>query len=278
MIRTRLLIIAAILAPFFWCFGSVLLQDRSFGFRDAANYYYPLFEWECHEWGAGRVPLWNPLDNGGTPVLADTTSSVLYPGKLVFALPASFRLRYHIYVTSHVLLAAGMTYWLARYWACSRNAAALAAMSYAFGGSVLFQYCNVVFLVGAAWLPFGVLAADHMLRERSVGWALTLGAALGLMVLGGDPQAAYHTGMVSALYACMLRGESASDSGSASMPWGRSRPVLLATAAIAGVCLALVQILPAADWTRQSTRDSPDAPRNVYEAAALLGSGESTLR
>ena len=224
MTRTRLLLIATILATFFWCFGSVLFQNRSFGFRDAANYYNPLFEWECGEWGAGRVPLWNPLDNGGTPVLADTTSSVLYPGKLVFVLPVNFRLRYHLYVTAHVLLAAAMAYRLARHWDCSCEAAGLGALSYAFGGSVLFQYCNVVFLVGAAWLPYALLATDRMLRERSRGWALTLGATLALIVLGGDPQTAYHAGMLSALYALLLRYDGDARASKALVSWRRSRP------------------------------------------------------
>ena len=231
-----------------------------------ANYYYPLFEWECREWQAGRLPLWNPLDDGGTPVLADTTSSVLYPGKLVFALPINFRLRYHIYITAHLLLAAGMAYRLARHWQCSREASGLAAISYAFGGSVLFQYCNVVFLVSAAWLPFGLLATDRMLRERSLGWALTLGATLALMVLGGDPQAAYHLGMLSALYAWLLRGDRASDTLATPSSWRTSRPALLGAAATASLCLALVQILPADEWAQQSDRQSYDIPRTVYEA------------
>ena len=47
-------------------------------------------------------------------------------------------------------------------------AAGLCAVSYAFGGNVLFQYCNVVFLVGAAWLPAALLASDWMLLRRSV--------------------------------------------------------------------------------------------------------------
>ena len=37
-------------------------------------------------------------------------------------------------------------------------AAGLWAVAYAFSGAVLFQYCNVVFLVGAAWLPWTLLA------------------------------------------------------------------------------------------------------------------------
>ncbi|MEX0819762.1 MAG: hypothetical protein WD070_09205, partial [Pirellulaceae bacterium] len=186
----------------------------------------------------------------------------------------SFRLRYHLYVTAHVLLAAGGAYLLSRRWDATREASGLAAISYAFGGSVLFQYCNVVFLVGAAWLPCGLLAADRMLRDRSLGWAITLGGVLALMVLGGDPQAAYHTGLLAALYAWVLRRDPVSGTDDTSISWKSSRPTLLATAAIAGLCLALVQILPAAEWTQQSNRDVPDAPRNVYEAAAALASSK----
>ena len=199
--KQQLFVLAAIAGVFLWFFGAVLFQGRSFGFRDAANFYYPLFQWETQEWAAGRIPLWNPLDDTGTPVFAETTSSVLYPGKVVFALPISYRLRYHVYVTMHVLLAAAMAYVLARRWRASVEAAGLAGLAYGFGGSVVFQYCNVVFLVGASWLPAALLATDWMLQRRSLVGAVMLGMVLALMTLGGDPQAAYHTGLLAALYA-----------------------------------------------------------------------------
>ncbi|MCY2988389.1 MAG: hypothetical protein NTY19_11070 [Planctomycetota bacterium] len=200
----RLLAVAAILGPFLWCFGPALCGARSFAFRDAAHYYYPLFQWSCREWAAGRVPLWNPQENCGVPVLADTTSSVLYPGKLLFALPLPYAAAYKLYVTGHVLLAAAAAFSLARRWAASLPAATLCAVSYAFGGNVVFQYCNVVFLVGAAWLPLALLATDQMLVHRSLGWSLGLGTVLALMVLGGDPHGAYHAGLLAALYAWLL--------------------------------------------------------------------------
>ncbi|MBP87644.1 MAG: hypothetical protein CMJ64_13130 [Planctomycetaceae bacterium] len=225
--KQHFFVLAAIVGVFLWFFGAVLFQDRSFGFRDSANYYYPLFEWETSEWAAGRIPLWNPLDDTGTPVLADTTSSVLYPGKLVFALPVSYRLRYHLYVTMHVLLASAMAYALARRWQASVEGAGLAALAYAFGGSVVFQYCNVVFLVGAAWLPAALVATDWMLARRSLVGAVALGAVLALMTLGGDPQASYHAGLLAALYAWFSCSPHAprEDRGAA---FGTQSPVLAA--------------------------------------------------
>ena len=116
-------------------FGRPAIEDRWLGFRDAANYYQPLFAWESAEWAAGRIPLWNAGDNCGTPAIADATSSVFYPGKVVFLLPLRFELRFHLYLVLHVLLAAGGAYWLARSWKCSREAAVLAATSYSLGGT-----------------------------------------------------------------------------------------------------------------------------------------------
>lgn len=261
--KQHLFILVAVVSAFLWFFGAVLFQDRSFGFRDSANYYYPLFEWETREWAAGRIPLWNPLDDTGTPVLADTTSSVLYPGKPVLALPVSFRLRYHIYVTMHVLLAAAMVYALARRWHASIEGAGLASLAYAFGGSVVFQYCNVVFLIGAAWLPAALLATDWMLSKRSLIGAAALGAVLALMTLGGDPQASYHGGLLAAVYALFARRQ---DNETAPLAGWHQHPLaLLAFAACSGFLLAAVQILPAMESAARSDRAAYEYPRTLYE-------------
>ena len=267
--------LAIVAIPLAALFGPALIGDRTFAMRDAAHFYYPLFEWCCREWSAGRVPLWNPYENCGLPVLADTTSSIFYPGKLVFLLPADFALRYKLYVVMHVVLAAAGSYWLARAWKASCFAAGAAAIAYACGGSVAFQYCNVVFLVGAAWLPFAALAADVMLRERSWRAALALGVVLALMILGGDPQAAYHVLLITGLYAVILmftHGESPEPKR------GRLRTAslrigLTGMAAVIGFLLAAVQILPSSEATQYSERAAFDRPRNIYEAIDLSEHG-----
>ena len=172
VIRASSLTWLSILLPIAALFGPLLFTDRSFAMRDAAHFYHPLFEWTAHEWGQGRIPLWNPDENCGLPIVADASSSVFYPGKLIFALPLDFALRYKLYVIGHVLLAAASSYLLARHWKASPMAAGLAALTYSCGGNVVFQYCNIVFLVGAAWLPFAALAADKMLGQQSWRGAL----------------------------------------------------------------------------------------------------------
>ncbi|MFV1967066.1 MAG: hypothetical protein ACC628_16690 [Pirellulaceae bacterium] len=204
MRSSRLIVVLAVLIPFAVLFGRPLLWGDVLGYRDAANYYLPSFEWELGEWRVGRVPLWNPHDNLGTPYLADASSSVFYPGKLLFALPLDYVRRFNLYTSLHVLLAAATTYLLARRLHLGVEASGFAAVAYAFGANVVFQYANVIFLVGAAWLPLAFLAAHQMLQQRSPRWAVGLGCVLALMTLGGDPQAAYHVVLLTVFYALLL--------------------------------------------------------------------------
>jgi len=257
--------------------GPVLFQPNTFVFRDAGHFYYPLFEFAQSEWGAGRVPLWDPYENCGTPLLANPTASIFYPGKLIFALPLPFPAAYTGYILGHLLLAAGGCYFVARRWGASREAAGLAALSYAYSGNVLFQYCNIVFLCGAAWLPLALWSGERLLETRRWGWSALLGAILALMVLAGDPQMAYQAGLLLALYAWMLNRRDAPqartwrDSGKdfrQSLSWKslrESRWVSLGLAAVTGALLAAVQILPTQEFNAHSIRAHSPVARSVWE-------------
>jgi hypothetical protein len=185
------------------CFDPVLFRGRQFAYRDIGNFYYPLYLRVQQEWEAGRLPLWMPEENSGVPLLGNPTAAVLYPGKLIFAaLPYPWAVR--VYVVAHIVLAFGAMRALLRHWSISPTGATIGAMAYAFGAPVLFQYCNVVFLVGAAWMPLGLRSADRWIRlgdRRALGG---LAIVLALQTLGGDPEAAYLVAITAAGYAIEL--------------------------------------------------------------------------
>lgn len=269
-------------APGVWLFAPVVLGDQSFVYRDAAHFYYPQFAWQREQWAAGDLPLWNSLEEGGAAVSADVTSSVFYPLKLVFALPIGFARCYGLYIALHLAIAGGGAYFLARTWRIAASGAWAAAISYAYGGCVLFNYCNVVFLVGAAWLPLAVWASDRMLRRRRFGYSLALGAALALMTLGGDPQTAFHAGLISCLYAVLLWRRSRTLRPGAerrAKPTVRrgNRLVLLGAAALAAGVLALVQIAPAQKAAGESRRAAFTHPRSIYELPSYFQRDQATL-
>ena len=269
--RERAVVVAVVALPLLVMFGPALMTDRSFAMRDAGHYYYPLFKWCADEWRAGRVPLVCPLEGGGTPLCADPTASLWYPGKLVFALPLGSAVNYKLYVVGHVVLCAIAAYWLARRWGGSRYAASLAALSYACGGSVAFQHANVVYLVGAAWLPVAAGLIDDIFRERRLSSAVWLGVVLALMVLGGDAQMAYHVLLLGGLCAANLGcSRGTLEPADANALRQQFMAVLrglshLLIAAIVALLLAAVQILPSDEAIRTSDRKEFTNPRNVFE-------------
>jgi hypothetical protein len=108
----HLIVLIAVLAPGWWCLGSTLAGTRVFAYRDAVHFYYPLYAWITDRWAAGDVPLWNPYDNNGNPLLAESTAALFYPGKLVFALPGDYAWHYNLYIALHLSWPpAGRTLW-----------------------------------------------------------------------------------------------------------------------------------------------------------------------
>jgi hypothetical protein len=185
-------------APAVFLFWDVIAKDRNFAYRDAGHFYYPYYKLIAQEWSAGRVPLWNPYENGGEPLAAQPTAAVWYPGKLFFLLP--YPLAFKVYHLGHIVLAWWSAFWCARMLGVSRGAAAFAGTTFAFSGFVLFQLYNIVFLVGAAWLPLGIALMDRIVRKPSTGVTLGLAAVLSMQILGGDPEVAIITLLIGLPY------------------------------------------------------------------------------
>ncbi len=225
------------------CYGPAIAGGQ-FAFRDAAHYYYPLYQRVEAEWDAGRWPLWEREENGGMPLLGNPTAAVLYPGKVIYRV-MPYPLAARVYIIAHTLLALAGAGALARSLGIGATGSVIAAAAYAFGGPVLFQYCNIIYLVGAAWLPWAFLAVDAWLR-RGRRWAIpALGLALAMQVLGGDPQAAYLVGLCAGGYALILaRSEAGPKTRSVGHRLGFALACLMALAAWGGVTLCLAYYLP----------------------------------
>ena len=243
-----ILIVGCLAALIVACYGSALFRGRQFGYRDAAHFYYPLYWRVQAEWEAGRWPLWEPEENAGMPLLGNPTAAVLYPGKVIYAL-FSYPWAARLYVVAHSALAFAGMLALVRSWKASWTASALSGLSYAFGAPILFQYCNVIYLVGAAWTPLGFLAADRWLRLGRRGGLPGLSAVLAMLVLGGDPESGYVLGVCAGCYAIGLARSR--EGGGRSRPWGWRKSLgvgaVAAVVAVAwvAVTIALAGRLPA---------------------------------
>jgi hypothetical protein len=165
-----------------------------------------------------------------------------------------------------------------RSWRVSWVGSGLAALTYGFGAPILFQYCNVIYLVGAAWLPLGFLAVERWLRQGSHWALLGLAVILAMQTLGGDPETAYLLGLCGGGFAVELswsreRGRPARQEQR--KPAGRRfavrwRPTLLAALAlvlwVAGT-LALAEALPR---VRPAGFTAPALPWMSYDRSGVL--------
>ncbi|MHB1555848.1 MAG: hypothetical protein ACYC61_00070 [Isosphaeraceae bacterium] len=202
--RLPLATTACLIALVVACHGGVLFAGKQYGFRDTAHFYYPLYWRVQQEWALGHLPTWEPGANGGMPLLGSAMAAVLYPGKLVFAVLA-YPWGVRVYIVGHEVLAFWAMLVLMRSWRISRAGATLAATSYAFGGPMLSGYFNVIYLVGAAWLPLGFRGVDRWVRLGRRAGLVELALVLAMQVLGGDPEAAYLTVVCGFGYAFFLR-------------------------------------------------------------------------
>ena len=258
-------------AVWLWFCGPMMCGLTVVGFRDSAYLYFPMFEAIDAAWAQGKVPLWNPFCNFGMPLVADGTSSVFYPGKVIFAARfLSYPSRYGIYLGLHVLLSAVSTYWLARAMRCRRSGATIAAIAFAFGAPVVFQTTNVIYLVSASWLPIAVLGVWRFLNTQQIVWSLLSAVACAMMILGGDPQMVYHAGLIAAAsIACS--GFSVAIGMIARRPdakqnlrnFGR-QIVCLLSMVVATTLMAAVQLWPTAQLAARSERAEQNHAVNLY--------------
>ncbi|GAB6165240.1 hypothetical protein JCM19992_12400 [Thermostilla marina] len=262
-----------------WVFRRVLFFGEVFSYRDAGHFYYPLFAFVRATIHSGSLPLWNPYENLGEPLAACATTCLFYPPAWIMWAPGPFHWWFCVYVLAHVVWGGWGAYIAARLLGCRREGALTAAVGYMLSGPVLFQTSNVVFLTGAAWLPwmftrFEMLTRDQ--RPQNIIWAATVTA---MPVLGGDPQLVYHFAL---LWFGRLLCRFLLDHGKKRAPGTASRQargsVLLAASAAfacAGL-LAAVQILPSAEYARRSDRAVIASRLSVWSNISHLSGGRGT--
>jgi hypothetical protein len=185
----------------------------------------------------GQLPLWNPYIFAGTPLLASIYPGVLYPPNWLFALFKPTTAMNLVVVTTYHLTIVG-TYLYARRIAMTRTAALLAGMAFTFGGFMMAHLGHTSRIAAAAWLPWILLAIEHLYHRLSARW-ISLGALfIALQLFAGEPQMNFYTVLVCAAY--WLH--------SIALREARERRLRFAfgTAAMAlcGLLLSMIQLLP----------------------------------
>ncbi|MCA9130528.1 MAG: hypothetical protein KDB22_25745 [Planctomycetales bacterium] len=180
-----------------------LLNSQVPVFRDAYHFYYPQAVWLDHCAKAGDwFPRWNATENLGVSTAGQATASLYYPLRVLYFLPGSVAQRFAVYIMIHLLVAACGMRCAAAQLGCRVHSAWLAGTCFSLSCPVVFQHCNLVYLVGASWIGFAMAALINRVRQSQSSHLLSclgFSAATSMMLLGGDPHSAVNTYVVAAV-------------------------------------------------------------------------------
>lgn len=240
--RLPLLIVAAALIIVFYrlFLGEVLFWGLP------ALQFYPWREYAFEMLRGGQLPLWNPYNGAGAPLIANYQSALFYPlNWFSLILPLGFAMS--ITAVIHLFIAAwGMFAFTGRLGIpnLGRGVSALA-----FGmGSFLVARLGTYPMIGAmAWIPWVVWAALGVLTRFRSRDAAFLAFFTALQLLAGHAQMTWYSMLLVGLFTLF---------------WiVRSRPAdwwqrlgLVIGGLVLGAGIAAIQLLPTAELLRTSQR------------------------
>lgn len=168
-------------------------------FPDTLRQLYPWRNEAVSQLKGGTLPLWNPHNFSGSPLLANFQSAALYPLGLLYFL-FSMPVAWSILVYLQPVLGGLFMYWYIRSLKLSPLAGALAAASFAFGSfmTVWLQYNTIGHVI--LWLPLSLLAIELLRNSKQHRWFTLLIISLAIPFFAGHPQIAVSQFLFSLVY------------------------------------------------------------------------------
>jgi hypothetical protein len=230
---------------------------------------YPLRAFAGEVLRHGHLPLYDPFDWSGSPLLGGINAGAAYPAIVFFAaLPPLAA-----WVATDVLAYAGAAvglYAFLRLGRCRPLAAGLGGAAFGLAGFVSSQAVHIDVVetcASLAWLLVGLERCAHAPRRSLPGWIALAALATACVGLAGSPEVAFYAAVGAAIYAGHLvrhAGEQRWRVAGAG-----------AGAAVVGVLLAGIQVLPGARDIASSQRAA--VGHGFLTAGSLDGSQLLTL-
>ena len=242
LISVPLILFAPIILGRVWYWGVPLLQ------------FYPWQHMAAEYYRAGQLPLWNPLVGSGAPLAANLQTGAFYPLNFLYLLlPTEYAMGYTAIL--HVVLAGLFMYAYLRTMKLSPLAALIGALAFEMNGFLIARAGFLSVTATVPWLAAWLWRAEKLQEAASIqrsvaNHVLWLALVIGLGILAGHAQTAVYGLVLISLY-FVWRTFSNRASLHLSVP---RFFVLFAIAILLGLGVAAIQLLPAAELTRESQR------------------------
>jgi hypothetical protein len=234
-------------------FSQVIWSGKPLFGSDFVLYFYPVKKFiRDYVLSHGTIPLWNPYQFSGTPLIANIQASMFYPlGFLFYLMPTQQAFGYTIII--HWALGAIFMYAFVRSLRISRSGAFIAALIFDYNGFfVAHLYAgHLTFVQNYIWIPLILFFVYRFIDTTDFRWALCAGLSLGIQILGGFPQIAFYTILTILALTVFYT--------TISLKARRAKDVViiglgLAVVVCIGFSVAAVQLLPSLEFTRLSGR------------------------
>ncbi len=211
--------------------------------------FYPWRAYAFDQLRAGQLPLWNPYNGGGAPLLANYQTAVFYPPNwLHLVLPHVTAM--NLLAVGHVIWAAVGMWFFAGAWKLPPLGRGIGMLAYGLGGYLVARLGSFPTAAATAWFPWMMWACHRVVMEKQASSVAWLALATGLLLLAGHAQTAFYVLLASGAYVLWLSGTHHG--------WrARFRVWAWAAGAVAlGVGLAAIQLVPTAQLLAVSDRAS----------------------
>ena len=164
----------------------------------------PLRELAGRDIRTGHLPLFDPYIWSGAPLLGGWNAAAAYPLTWLFAiLPGTAAWTLNMIITWAVA-GTGMFRFL-RALRLASLPSFLGAFSFAWAGSMAAQVTHFGLVAGLSWVPLALLSVLRLAQDRPwpsrLGWTAALAAAMGLVILAGEPRAIDDACVIVLIYA-----------------------------------------------------------------------------
>jgi hypothetical protein len=166
--------------------------------NDQTREFLPFFKVARDSLHQKEFPLWNPYIMGGTPLLANSQSALLFPLNWPF-----YFLPLHLGFTVSALLkmfiACFASYAFARKISLSHLSSILVGITYAFSIFNVF-WLNHPHTNVTIFLPLLLLLAERIKETPDASSMAAMGLAVGIQFLGGHVEIAFHVALAVTLF------------------------------------------------------------------------------
>lgn len=207
---------------------------------DVLRQLYPWRSFAINQLKQGHLPLWNPYNFSGSPLLANFQSAVLYPLNIIF-LVTPFKIGWALLVVIQPFLALFFTFLYCRKIGLQKLPSFFTSVSYSFSYFfiVWLEYNTIGHVL--AFLPFALLAIENLLEKREKRWGACLIFACFAIVTAGHIQLAGYVFVFLFAY-ILFRAKNLQEI------------LILGTLVVLGIGVSAIQLIPGLELIRESAR------------------------